>query len=202
LATTQTLGPAPDERAPDERAPEQEPAQLVGPVSEDLRARIAQETHEIECDCRVAVRCHAAATTRWTVLYYALGLPTVVFAALAGLTALKANPWVAAGLAIAATISATVNTFLNAGQIANAHAKKRSEYEQLKNEVRHFRNITLQIDRPAVELIRELVQYSHSRDVLNLASPQVSSRTYRSEKRKLAEEGVTAPPPRPPGSRG
>jgi len=98
---------------------------------------------------------------------------------------LKANPWIAAGLAIAATISAAVNTFLNAGQIANAHAKKRSEYEQLKNEIRHFRNITLELQRPALELVREITHYSHTRDVLNLESPQVSNRSYARERREL-----------------
>jgi len=191
LATTKPLGPAPEEAALEE-APE-EAAQLVGPVSRDLRARIEVETTEIEDDCRVSVRCHAAAATTWNITYYALGLPTVIFAGLAGLTALKANPWVAAGLAIAATISAAVNTFLNAGQIANAHGKKRSEYEQLKNEVRHFRNITLEMQRPALEVVKELTHLSHTRDVLNLESPQVSTWSYNRHKQKLDNGETTSP---------
>jgi len=183
LATTKPLGPAPEEPALEEEP--EEAAQLVGPISDDLRVRIEQETAEIEDDCRIAVRCHAAAASKWTIIYYALGLPTVVFAGLAGITALKANAWVAAGLAIAATISAAANTFLNAGQIANAHAKKRSEYEQLKNEIRHFRNITLEMQRPALEVVKELTHHSHTRDVLNLESPQVSTRSYARVKREL-----------------
>jgi len=183
LATTKPLGPAPEEPALEEEP--EEAAQLVGPISDDLRVRIEQETSEIEDDCRIAVRCHAAAASKWTIIYYALGLPTVVFAGLAGITALKANAWVAAGLAIAATISAAANTFLNAGQIANAHAKKRSEYEQLKNEIRHFRNITLEMQRPALEVVKELTHHSHTRDVLNLESPQVSTRSYARHKREL-----------------
>ena len=183
MATTKPLGPAPEEPALEEEP--EEAAQLVGPISDDLRVRIEQETAEIEDDCRIAVRCHAAAASKWTIIYYALGLPTVVFAGLAGITALKANAWVAAGLAIAATISAAANTFLNAGQIANAHAKKRSEYEQLKNEIRHFRNITLEMQRPALEVVKELTHHSHTRDVLNLESPQVSTRSYARVKREL-----------------
>ena len=183
MATTKPLGPAPEEPALEEEP--EEAAQLVGPISDDLRVRIEQETSEIEDDCRIAVRCHAAAASKWTIIYYALGLPTVVFAGLAGITALKANAWVAAGLAIAATISAAANTFLNAGQIANAHAKKRSEYEQLKNEIRHFRNITLEMQRPALEVVKELTHHSHTRDVLNLESPQVSTRSYARHKREL-----------------
>lgn len=190
MATTKPLGPAPEEPALEAEAETTQPA---GPLSADLRDRIERESKEIEADCRVAVRCHAAAAGTWTFVYYALGLPTVVFAGLAGITALKANPWVAAALAVAATISAAVNTFLNAGQIANAHAKKRSEYEQLKNEIRHFRNITLELERPALELVRELTQHSHTRDVLNLESPQVSNRSYAREKREI--EGTTAERP-------
>jgi hypothetical protein len=95
--------------------------------------------------------------------------------------------------AIAATISAVANTFPNAGQIATAHAQNRSEYEQLKNEIRHFRNITLKLNRPELEVVRELGSYSHTRDVLNLESPQVSSRTYRRQKMQTTARRRDAP---------
>src|SRR4051794_1330121 len=113
-----------------------------------LRERVEKETQEIETDCRVAVHCHARAGTMWNSLYYVLGLPTAVLATLAGISAFNDKTNIATGFAVAAAISAAANTFLNAGQIATAHTKKRSEYEQLKNEIRHFRNITLELDPP------------------------------------------------------
>ena len=161
---------------------EREPANTNGAVSRLLRDRILQEAQEIEGDCRVAVHCHAVAASRWNWAYYLLGLPTVILAALAGASALSEHPQWAAGLAIAATVSAAANTFLNAGQTASAHAKKRSEYEQLKNEVRHFRNVTVETDRPERELIEELTLHGHKRDALNIESPQVSRRAYRNAK--------------------
>jgi hypothetical protein len=160
-----------------------------GTASTLLQQRIHNEAWEIERDCRVAVACHANAARRWNAAYYVLGLPTAIFAALAGVSAINDQRILAAALAVAATVSAAANTFLNAGQTATAHAKKRSEYEQLKNEVRHFRNITME-HRPQRELLRELNSYLGRRDVLNLESPQVSSR-----ERANAEQTAKLPGP-------
>ena len=161
-----------------------------------LRERVEKETREIETDCRVAVHCHARAGTMWNYLYYLLGLPTTVLATLAGISAFNDKTNIATGFAVAAAISAAANTFLNAGQIATAHAKKRSEYEQLKNEIRHFRNITLELDHPLQQVVGALKHFSHRRDVLNLESPQVSNRSYRRAKldvnRKTEEEAQRA----------
>src|SRR5918911_2431520 len=81
-------------------------------VSGLLRERILREADEIEHDCRIAVHCHGRAAWRWHWAYYALGLPTAVFAALAGISAVNDQPTLAAALAVAATVSAAANTFL------------------------------------------------------------------------------------------
>ena len=174
MATTRPLG----------TAPEEEIVRSQSVVSGALHDRIELETREIEDDCRVAVRCHAYAASKWTYVYYMLGLPTVILAALAGLSAINKQNVLAAVLAIAVTIFAAANTFLNAGEQSNAHAKKRSEYEQLKNEIRQYRHITLGMGLPDHQLIDELTQYSHRRDVLNIESPQVTHRAYRHAKEK------------------
>jgi hypothetical protein len=149
-----------------------------GTLPKGIHAAILGETDCIERDARVAVRCHSSAATFWNRVYYLLGLPTAVLAALSGISALSEQPLLAAGLAIGATIFAATNTFLNAGQLATAHAKKRSEYEQLKNEIRHFRSITLATQRSEREVVRELARHNKTRDVLNLESPQVSLRAH------------------------
>jgi hypothetical protein len=155
-----------------------------GGVSGVLRERILREAEEIERDCRIAVHCHGRAAWMWNWAYYLLGLPTAIFAALSGVSAVNGQTTLAAALAVAATVSAAANTFLNAGQTTNAHAKKRSEYEQLKNEVRHFRTITMETHRPERELLRELTRHSARRDVLNLESPQVSNRAHEEALRR------------------
>lgn len=168
--------------------PAQDGADTNGDAQTALREKIVSETKHIEKDCRVAVRCHGTAATRWTHLYYVLGLPTAVLAALAGVSAINDLPVLAAALATLATVFAATNTFLNAGQMANAHGKKRSEYEQLKNEIRLFRNITLPTQRLERELFRELARHSKTRDVLNLESPQVSNRAHRKAARALERQ--------------
>jgi hypothetical protein len=159
-------------------------AASVNGLSGLLRERILREAEEIERDCRIAVHCHGRAAWLWNWAYYLLGLPTAIFAALSGVSAVNGQTTLAAALAVAATVSAAANTFLNAGQTTNAHAKKRSEYEQLKNEVRHFRTITMETHRPERELLRELSRHSARRDVLNLESPQVSNRAHEKALRR------------------
>ena len=163
-----------------------------GGVTGLLRERILGEAEEIERDCRIAVQCHGRAAYLWNWAYYLLGLPTAIFAALSGVSAVNGQTTVAAALAVAATVSAAANTFLNAGQTTNAHAKKRSEYEQLKNEVRHFRTITMETHRPERELLRELTRHGARRDVLNLESPQVSNRAHEAALRRHSPPDTAA----------
>ena len=124
------------------------------PVTDELRQKIIGEAKDIEFDCRVAARCHSRAATFWLIIHYALGLPAAVLAAVAGISAIADHPTWAAILAISSAVVAGMNTFLNPGQMTQGHSKKRSEYEHLKNDVRHFRNITLLMQGDAATLPR------------------------------------------------
>jgi hypothetical protein len=133
---------------------------------------------EIENDARIAASCHFSAATFWYTLYYALGLPTSVLAAVAGVAALRDHTLVAAGLAIGVAALSAATTFLNAGERAHAHSKKRAQYEELKNAIRFFRTVTIAMTQSDDELATELARHARTRDTLNRDSPQVRQKFF------------------------
>ena len=160
------------------------------PSTARLRSQIVAETKHIERDCRVASTSHFAAATFWTTLYL-LGIPATIVAGVAGLTALADHTLVAATLAIVATALTATTTFLNAGEKAHAHGRKRFQYEELKNDVRVFREVTMKLIDDD-DLHRELMQLCKLRNRLNRDSPQVRQRAVARVARELEREDARA----------
>lgn len=158
------------------------------PSTARLRSQIVTETKHIERDCRVASTSHFAAATYWTTLYYVLGIPATIVAGVAGLSALADHALTAAILAITATALTATTIFLNAGEKAHAHGKKRFQYEELKNDVRVFREVTMPMMHDEDELHRELMQLCKIRNRLNRDSPQVRQRAVMRVARELERE--------------
>ena len=159
-----------------------------GALTPRLRSQIVSETKHIERDCRVAATSHFAAATFWTTVYYVLGIPATIVAGVAGLTALADHALVAAVLAIVATGLTATTTFLNAGEKAHSHGRKRFQYEELKNDVRVFREVTMKLIDDDDEMHRELMQLCKLRNRLNRDSPQVRQRAVRKVARELERE--------------
>jgi hypothetical protein len=109
-------------------------------------------------------------------------------AGVAGLTALADHTLVAATLAIAATALTATTTFLNVGEKAHAHGRKRFQYEELKNDVRVFREVTMKLIDDDGDLHRELMQLCKLRNRLNRDSPQVRQRAVMKVARELERE--------------
>ena len=143
-----------------------------------VRKRVLIAAREIETDARIAASCHFSAATFWYTLYYALGLPTSVLAAVAGVAALRDHTLVAAVLAIGVSALSAATTFLNAGERAHAHSKKRAQYEELKNAIRFFRTVTVAITKSEDELATEVARHARTRDTLNRDSPQVRQKFF------------------------
>jgi hypothetical protein len=157
-------------------------------TSPRLRAQVVAETRHIERDCRVASTAHFAAATFWTSIYYLLGIPATIVAGLAGLSALANHSELAAILAIAATALTATTTFLNAGEKAHAHAKKRFQYEELKNDVRVFRDVSMALIDNDRALHAELLTFAKLRNRLNRDSPNVRQKLVLKIARDLERE--------------
>ena len=179
---------------------QQGPGRTVGNGSL-VRKRVLIAAREIENDARIAASCHFSAATFWYTLYYALGLPTSVLAAVAGVAALRNHTVVAAALAIGVAALSAATTFLNAGERAHAHSKKRAQYEELKNAIRFFRTVTVAMTQSDDELATELTRHARTRDTLNRDSPQVRQKFFvrasaaiaRSDRQLREEQPESAP---------
>ena len=156
-----------------------------------VRQRVMVAVREIERDARISARCHFRAANFWSTVFYLLGLPTTVLAAVAGVSALSEHTTAAAILAITVAALSAATTFLNAGERAHAHDKKRAEYEGLKNRARHFRTVDGPLIYNEEKLVGAFKQLDASRDLLQRESPQVRMGSWN-----RAEKEVTAKHPR------
>jgi hypothetical protein len=155
---------------PDEEA---DSAQLV-----TLRRRVTAAAQEIERDARISARCHFRAATFWSTVFYLIGLPTTVLAAVAGVSAIENHSTTAAVLALTVAGLSATTTFLNAGERAHAHSKKRAQYEGLKNRARHFRTVEAPFIDERDRLAEGLGRLDATRDQLQRESPQVRMKSW------------------------
>ncbi|WOB05893.1 hypothetical protein [Piscinibacter gummiphilus] len=58
----------------------------------DTKSAVTQELHRIEEDCIHSGKAHFNAAARWAALHYWLGIPSVMFSAVAGAAFLKSEP--------------------------------------------------------------------------------------------------------------
>jgi hypothetical protein len=139
-------------------------------MSETLIKEISYEAERIEEDALHSGKSHFNASSLWSTVHYILGIPMTVCAALAGIDAFSDTPQYAGYLAMATTVLAALQTFINASSHASQHKQSGGEYFALKNQVRLFRKIELQNLQPT-EATVEIKAYSKKRDELNTVAP-------------------------------
>jgi hypothetical protein len=104
--------------------------------------RIADEARRIESDALYTAQANFVAAVIFGRLRIGLGLPTVVFSALAG-TAVIAS-WSAAltgVFAVLATIAATADLFIGSERRATEHHSQGVEYRNLQHDARRLRTL-------------------------------------------------------------
>ena len=107
-----------------------------------VRAAIVSEAKRIERETGGSAVAHRMATSAWRRIYFVLGVPTTVLAAVAGASALAHYRIVAAVFALAAAVASAVMTFTNpAGQVAE-HRKASGRYRSVENHARVLWEIT------------------------------------------------------------
>src|SRR5204863_6141172 len=103
---------------------------------------VATEAKRIERETRSAALAHRMATSAWRRIYFVLGVPTTVLAAVAGASALAHYRVVAAVFALSAAVASALMTFMNpAGQVAD-HRKAGSRYQAIGNRARLLWQVT------------------------------------------------------------
>ena len=95
------------------------------------RTAISDEAQRIERETATSALAQRMAADAWGWIFYSLGVPAAVLAAVAGAAALVDHKNIAAGLALAAAITSALTTFMKPGEQANEHRGASAGYRSV-----------------------------------------------------------------------
>jgi hypothetical protein len=152
-----------------------------------MRSTREQLVHEITgLERVVAFSCKGqfGAARIWSHLHLWIGLPTAALAAISGGTALANHRTLAAGLALAVSVSTAIVAFLNPAERHKVHHAAGNEYSKLARDLRLWR----QFEQPELSdevVLAKIREFQSERDRLNEQSPQVGRITFLWAKRRV-----------------
>ena len=157
------------------------------PVSK-TKDEIIKEAKRIEEACTYSAKGHFEAARFWSNFHLYLGIPIVVFSAVAGATALSqfVNSKIIAGLlSILVAVLSGLMIFLNPNEKSGTYLNAGNNYDSLQNKVRMFWSIDCWREKSDDILTEKLRYYSEQKDKLNQACPQIPWFAYQSAKRGI-----------------
>lgn len=103
-------------------------------MSDPLK-EICREAERLEEDVLFAEKQHFSMATVWRRIHLLLGVPSAILAALAGVSALKSYPALAASLAMTSAVLTALLTFLDPKKNASAHHNAGVSCSSLRGEL-------------------------------------------------------------------
>lgn len=152
------------------------------------KEEIIKESKRIEETLLYSSKGHLTAARVWTNFHVWIGIPIVVFAALAGVSALSkfdTNNIVAGLMALLVATLSSVMTFLNPNEKASTHLNAGNNYDALMNKIRMFWSIDCWRDESEQVLTERLKFFSEQKDRLNQSSPQIPRWAYLKAKKGI-----------------
>jgi len=146
-------------------------------MANDTQTAIATEAKRLEEDVLYAEKQHFSMATVWRRIHLALGIPSVIAAALSGMAALKANAPVAVFLAVISAVLTALLTFLNPQAMAAAHHRAGIKYSDLRGRLRRLYELDLSSsDLPAVK--QRLIGLAEEKTKVMTESPHIGGLAY------------------------
>lgn len=159
---------------------------LVSKTKDD----IIKEAKRIEEGLLYSSKGHFAASYFWGNFHLWIGVPVVLFSAIAGASALlQFDPkrvW-AGVFSILVTALSGVMTFLNPNEKASVHLNAGNNYDSLMNKARIFWSIDCWRDESEQVLTEKLKYISEQKDKLNQSCPQVPRWAHRIARRGIQD---------------
>ena len=158
-------------------------------VSKTKKA-IIDESKRTEESCLYTAKGHFVAAQFWTNFHLWIGIPTVILAAITGITAFAKfdeNNILAGILSIIVVVLTAVTTFLNPKEKANNYLISGNNYDSLLTKTRIFWTIDCREEHSEQVLTQKLKDLSEQRDKLNRESPQVPTWAYKKAKKGIEE---------------
>jgi hypothetical protein len=165
------------------------PATAEKPFSKALE-EIIKEAKRIEENAQYSSKGHFAAAHFWKNFHLWIGIPIVLFSAIAGASALsKFDPShiIAGVLSIIVTALSGVLTFINPNKNENIHFNAGNNFDSLQNKVRMFWTIDCWKGEAEEVLTEKLKNFSEQKDRLNQSCPQIPKWAYNKAKKGIQE---------------
>lgn len=173
------------------------------------RGDLVGELKRLETDILYTEKAHFASAEHYQVLHYALGGFTAVASALATTTALKEQSGLAALLALAATMTAALMTFLKPQGIAERHRAIARQLGDLKFRIRQGHQLDGNPDSDCTDQhLRELVRlFTAEKQQLHADAPSTGPVAFWRAQRKIdaghfSYDGTIAQDPKAPTTDG
>ncbi|HZO71150.1 MAG TPA: SLATT domain-containing protein [Ktedonobacteraceae bacterium] len=152
-------------------------------IPETIREKMVKEAKRIENDTFFSAKGHFVASDEWRRRNMVLGIPSTIFSAIAGASALAQfdNHNIVAGvLAIFVAALSALTTFLNPGEKANSHQNAGTRYTAIRNDARKFYDLdSFRDDISDQDLLTLLEDLRKQRNELNQNSLPIPGSAYR-----------------------
>ncbi|MFZ2654959.1 MAG: SLATT domain-containing protein [Victivallales bacterium] len=159
-------------------------------VVSKTKVEIINEAKRIEEALLYSSKGHFAASHFWGNFHLWVGVPTVLFSAVAGASALSKfdpNHVIAGSFSILVAVLSGVMTFLNPNEKVRAHLNAGNNYDSLMNKIRMFWSIDCWRDESEQVLTEKLKYFSEQKDHLNQTCPQIPRWAYSLAKERIKE---------------
>ena len=159
-------------------------------IGSKTKKAIIDESKRTEESCLYTAKGHFVAAQFWTNFHLWIGIPTVILAAITGITAFAKfdeNNILAGILSIIVVVLTAVTTFLNPKEKANNYLVSGNNYDSLLTKTRIFWTIDCREENSEQVLTQKLKDLSEQRDKLNRESPQVPTWAYKKAKKGIEE---------------
>lgn len=167
----------------------QQPATAEKSVSK-TKDEIVKEAKRIEESLLYSSKGHFVTARFWTNFHLWIGIPVVLFSAVAGASALlkfDSRHIVAGVISIIVVALSGVMTFLNPNDRASTHLNAGNNYDSLMNNVRIFWSIDCWGNESEQVLTERLKNFSELKNKFNQSCPQVPQWAYNIAKRGIKE---------------
>jgi hypothetical protein len=151
----------------------------------ELIEKLIKESKRIEEDAEHSFKGHYNASDIWAKRHLWLGIPSALFAALAGIVIIKECAVLSAAFAISSAALTTILTFIKPSEKAEVHKAVAGQYQKLRNDTRLFHEIEVLNSNDEDFLKNRLLELSGRRDDLNNSSPLIPNKAYEQAKKDI-----------------
>jgi hypothetical protein len=159
-------------------------------VVSKTKEEVIKEAKRIEESLLYSSKGHYAAAHFWSNFHLWIGVPVVLFSAVAGASALSKfdpNHVISGLLLILVSALSAIMTFLNPNEKVSSHKDAGNRYDSLMNKVRMFWSIDCWGSDSEQILTEKLKDFSEQKDKLNQTSLQIPRWAYNIAKKGIIE---------------